>query len=128
MNESNKMPMALCFLRIHCARIETTTQCIEDQHPNDEEKEQLHQLVCRLETIATKLRSLQAKEPSADLPEIHCINGICCGHCLWFETKKCPIKESSGWSRWCNFCNCYAPNPAIPEAQPFSALLKPNSI
>lgn len=58
MTESNKMPMALCFLRIHCARIETTTQCIEDQHPNDEEKEQLHQLVCRLETIATSLRNL----------------------------------------------------------------------
>ena len=58
MTESSKVPTALRFLCLHCARIEMETQCIQDQHPNDEEKEQLHQLVCRLETIATSLRNL----------------------------------------------------------------------
>ena len=58
MTESSKVPTALRFFRHNCEELEMNTRCIQDQHPNDEEKEQLHQLVCRLETIATSLRNL----------------------------------------------------------------------
>lgn len=36
--------------------------------------------------------------------------GVCCQYCVKFETKECPVKTASPWSRWHSFCNEYKPN------------------
>jgi len=94
---------------------------IKNKNFSATEKAELYQIICRLEAATDKLRRLQASKLS-----IHRINGICCQYCLLFETKDCPVREASNWSRWVNFCNCYIQNPAYLEAQSFSALLKDN--
>jgi hypothetical protein len=50
-------PMNLCRLNLDCTSIEETINRIKSQDLTIDQKEQLHQLVCRLETIATHLRN-----------------------------------------------------------------------
>ena len=45
------------------------------------------------------------------------IDGVCCQYCVHFDKGDCPVKTASPWSRWGNWCNCYRPNPNIPEAR-----------
>jgi hypothetical protein len=50
-------PMNLCQLNLDCTSMEETIKRINGQDLIAVQKEQLHQLVCRLETIATHLRN-----------------------------------------------------------------------
>jgi hypothetical protein len=49
--------MALCQLNLDCTSMEETINRIKSQDFTVDQKEQLNQLVCRLETIATHLRN-----------------------------------------------------------------------
>ncbi len=48
---------ALCQLNLDCTSMEETINRIKRQDLTVHQKEQLNQLVCRLETIATHLRN-----------------------------------------------------------------------
>jgi hypothetical protein len=48
----------LCQLNVDCTIMEETINRIKNQDLTVDQKEQLHQLACRLETIATHLRNL----------------------------------------------------------------------
>lgn len=50
--------MNLCQFRLDCTSMEETIRYMKDQDFVDEQKKELHQIVCRLETISTLLRSL----------------------------------------------------------------------
>jgi hypothetical protein len=56
--------MALCQLNLDCTSMEATIEHVKSQNLSGfaeyriADKEQLNQLVCRLETIATHLRNL----------------------------------------------------------------------
>jgi hypothetical protein len=48
----------LVYLADLCTRMENISSLMESQYFVAADEEQLHQLVCRLETIATSLRNL----------------------------------------------------------------------
>ncbi len=50
--------MTLFHLGLDCTSMEEKINRIKSQGLTDDQKEQLNQLVCRLETIATHLRNL----------------------------------------------------------------------
>jgi hypothetical protein len=58
----------LHLISLECTIIEEVIKDMKSQNLVAEQKEQLHQLVCRLETIATSLRRLHATESPANLP------------------------------------------------------------
>jgi len=60
--------MSMRLLEIQCKCMEETIESLKDQSLAAHQKDKLHQLVCRLETIATSLRSLQATESPVNLP------------------------------------------------------------
>lgn len=50
--------MNLCQLSLDCTSMEETIEHMKGQDLVAEQKDELHQLVCRLETISTSLRTL----------------------------------------------------------------------
>ena len=41
------------------------------------------------------------------------MQGVCCQFCLHYETKACPIKTASPWSRNRDFCSTYEKRPDV---------------